>query len=151
MKSLQSRLNSLRLSPNLIRYSVKIVNIEFEPCGAGAADTAAGGGAASGRAATKGPWGLYKTTVVLADGTTAVLESEALLNATGRVPNVCDLGLEAVGVEYDNRQGVHVDDTFATSNLDVYACGDCASPFKFTHAADWQVTTAAAAAARGPL
>ena len=90
-------------------------------------------------ACTKGPWGVYKLSVTLRDGTETVFESEALLNATGRVPNVCGMGLEAVGVDYDNRRGVHVDECFVTTNPNVYACGDCASPFKFTHAADWQV------------
>lgn len=44
-----------------------------------------------------------------------------------------------VGVEYDTRKGVHVDACFQTANPSIYATGDCASPFKFTHAADWQV------------
>lgn len=26
-----------------------------------------------------------------------------------------------------------------TTSPNIYACGDCASPYKFTHAADWQV------------
>ncbi len=45
-------------------------------------------------------------------------------------------------MEFDNRRGVHVDECFMTANPAVYACGDCASPFKFTHAADWQARTA---------
>lgn len=43
-------------------------------------------------------------------------------------------------MEYDTRRGVQVDDCFQTTNPRIYACGDVASPFKFTHAADWQVT-----------
>lgn len=27
-----------------------------------------------------------------------------------------------------------------TTSPNIYACGDCASPYKFTHAADWQVS-----------
>ena len=115
-----------------IHYSVKINNMEYEPCE----------GAPEGKACTKGPWGIYKVYVTLSDGTDAVFECEAVLNATGRVPNVCNLGLEAVGVEFDNRQGVHIDECFMTTNPNIYSCGDCASPFKFTHAADWQARTA---------
>jgi pyruvate/2-oxoglutarate dehydrogenase complex dihydrolipoamide dehydrogenase (E3) component len=85
------------------------------------------------------PWGTYKVTIITQDGTEAVIECDAILNATGRVPNVCNLGLEVVGVGYDNRSGVHIDDMFKTANDNIYSCGDCASPFKFTHAADWQV------------
>eukprot|EP01059_Diplonema_ambulator_P019767 TRINITY_DN33416_c0_g1_i1.p1 TRINITY_DN33416_c0_g1~~TRINITY_DN33416_c0_g1_i1.p1 ORF type:complete len:596 (+),score=128.99 TRINITY_DN33416_c0_g1_i1:67-1854(+) len=88
--------------------------------------------------ATCAPWGLYKVEL---DGG-VVIECEALLNATGRVPNVHGLGLDKAGVEYDTRQGVQVDDHFKTTADHIYACGDVASPFKFTHAADWQARTA---------
>jgi len=91
---------------------------------------------------TKAPWGTYKVSVTLQDGTACVAECEALLNATGRLPNVVGLGLENVGVEFDNRVGVHVDECFRTANPRIYSCGDCASPLKFTHAADWQARTA---------
>ena len=117
-----------------IEYSVKINNIEYVPDASMDASVAG--------ARTKGPWGVYKVSVTLKDGTETVVECEALLNATGRVPNVCNIGLENVGVEYDNRRGVQINDCFQTTNPNVYSCGDCASPFKFTHAADWQARTA---------
>lgn len=41
------------------------------------------------------PWGLYTLTVEI-DGRVETFEAEALLNATGRAPNVHDLGLEMV-------------------------------------------------------
>jgi len=113
-----------------IQYSVKINNIEYV------------GGDPTAGAPTKAPWGCYKVFVTLADGTDKVYECEAILNATGRVPNVCGVGLDTVGVEFDNRCGVHVDDHFQTCVPNIYSCGDCASPFKFTHAADWQARTA---------
>ncbi len=47
-----------------------------------------------------------------------------------------------MGVEWDNRQGVHVNDYFQTANRDIYACGDCTSAFKFTHSADFQARLA---------
>lgn len=47
-----------------------------------------------------------------------------------------------MGVEWDNRKGVYVNDYFQTANPDIYACGDCTSPFKFTHAADFQARAA---------
>ena len=52
------------------------------------------------------------------------------------------VGLDEAGVDYDTRTGVHIDDFFQTSNANVYSCGDCASPYKFTHAADWQARLA---------
>jgi len=125
-----------------IEYGVKFVNIEFfPPLEEGEPETGNGNGA--GRARTKGPWGLYKVTVETPTGGVQVFECEALLNATGRTPNVHGLGLEKVGVEYDTRRGVSVDACFQTvGNPAVYACGDVASPLKFTHAADWQARTA---------
>jgi pyruvate/2-oxoglutarate dehydrogenase complex dihydrolipoamide dehydrogenase (E3) component len=85
------------------------------------------------------PWGKYTARVRdMATGKTTVYEAQALLNCTGRTPNVMDCGLDNVGVEWDNRQGVKIDDYFATTNPHIYSCGDCASPYKFTHAADFQ-------------
>eukprot|EP01035_Chromulina_nebulosa_P019347 gene19347-25212_t len=87
------------------------------------------------------PWSLYKITIIK-DGETVEFEGEAILNATGRAPNVYGIGLETVGVEWDNRNGVHINDYFQTANPDIYACGDCATPYKFTHSADFQARIA---------
>ena len=48
----------------------------------------------------------------------------------------CASDLNAAGVEYDSKRGVHVDDYLRTSNPHIYAAGDVASHYKFTHAAD---------------
>ena len=61
--------------------------------------------------------------------------ADAVLVATGRVPNVEGLNLEAGGVRH-GRNGVHVDDRLRTSNPRIYAAGDICSPLKFTHVAD---------------
>ncbi len=61
---------------------------------------------------------------------------DKLLVAVGRKPNVEDLNLEAVGVEYD-KKGVKVNDYLQTTNPRIYAAGDICSPFQFTHAADF--------------
>jgi pyruvate/2-oxoglutarate dehydrogenase complex dihydrolipoamide dehydrogenase (E3) component len=65
------------------------------------------------------------------------IDCDAMLVAAGRAPNVEGMGLEAAGVEYDDA-GVLVDDRLRTSNGRIYACGDVASRFKFTHTADAQ-------------
>jgi pyruvate/2-oxoglutarate dehydrogenase complex dihydrolipoamide dehydrogenase (E3) component len=67
--------------------------------------------------------------------TAGVVEGDALLVAAGRAPNLEGLGLEAAGIAA-TRTGVTVDDRLRTSNRRVYASGDVASAFKFTHAAD---------------
>lgn len=59
-----------------------------------------------------------------------------ILAGTGRVPNLQGLNLEAVGVEYDERLGVKVNDFLQTTNPKIYAAGDICMDWKFTHAAD---------------
>ena len=54
----------------------------------------------------------------------------------GRAPNVEDLNLENVGVKYDKRKGVIVNDRLQTTNSRIYAAGDVCMKWKFTHAAD---------------
>jgi pyruvate/2-oxoglutarate dehydrogenase complex dihydrolipoamide dehydrogenase (E3) component/uncharacterized membrane protein YdjX (TVP38/TMEM64 family) len=61
--------------------------------------------------------------------------ADRILLGVGRAPNVEDLDLEAAGIAYD-RHGVTVDDRLRTTNKRVYAAGDVASRFKFTHTAD---------------
>jgi pyruvate/2-oxoglutarate dehydrogenase complex dihydrolipoamide dehydrogenase (E3) component len=65
------------------------------------------------------------------------VEADALLVAAGRTPNVETLDLERAGVAF-SRRGVTIDDRFRTSNPRVYAIGDVASAYQFTHAADAQ-------------
>jgi pyruvate/2-oxoglutarate dehydrogenase complex dihydrolipoamide dehydrogenase (E3) component len=68
-------------------------------------------------------------------GATATVAADRVLVAAGRAPNVEGIGLEAAGVTYD-RGGVKVDDYLRTTNRRVYAAGDVASRWQFTHAAD---------------
>jgi pyruvate/2-oxoglutarate dehydrogenase complex dihydrolipoamide dehydrogenase (E3) component len=60
---------------------------------------------------------------------------DKVLLGTGRAPNVEGLGLEAAGVAYDH-DGVTVNDHLQTTSRRIYAAGDVASRFKFTHTAD---------------
>ncbi|MBI1194852.1 MAG: FAD-containing oxidoreductase [Gammaproteobacteria bacterium] len=64
------------------------------------------------------------------------LEFDQILIGVGRAPNVENLGLEAAGVDYDKRLGVKVDDTLRTTNPKIFAVGDVAMKYKFTHMAD---------------
>ncbi|MBD2126571.1 mercuric reductase [Microcoleus sp. ZQ-A2] len=61
---------------------------------------------------------------------------DEILVGVGRAPNVEGLNLEAVGVEYDQKQGVKVNDYLQTTNPRIYAAGDICMNWKFTHAAD---------------
>jgi glutathione reductase (NADPH) len=68
--------------------------------------------------------------VRLADG--EVLAADSVLYATGRVPNVAGLGLEAVGLRQSAHGAVVVDDRFATSVPSIYAIGDLTARLQLT-------------------
>ncbi|HJV11502.1 MAG TPA: FAD-dependent oxidoreductase, partial [Burkholderiales bacterium] len=67
-------------------------------------------------------------------GAPAIHGSHILL-AVGRVPNTDDLGLEAAGIETDERGYIKVDEELRTSNPGVWALGDCNGKGAFTHTA----------------
>jgi pyruvate/2-oxoglutarate dehydrogenase complex dihydrolipoamide dehydrogenase (E3) component len=81
--------------------------------------------------------GAERVVVFERDGQRHEVVADEILIAAGRAPNVEGLGLEAAGVRYGKR-GVEVDDNLRTSNKSIYACGDVASRFQFTHLADAQ-------------
>ena len=68
-------------------------------------------------------------------GSRELVVDEILVGA-GRAPNVEGMGLETVGVEYDGREGIRVDDTLRTTSPRIWAVGDVCMKWKFTHAAD---------------
>jgi pyruvate/2-oxoglutarate dehydrogenase complex dihydrolipoamide dehydrogenase (E3) component len=70
------------------------------------------------------------------DGFEDVVIADEILIGAGRVPNVDGLNLEGVGVAYDPRKGVEVDDFLQTANPRIYAAGDVCQAHKFTHTAD---------------
>ncbi|HUG63133.1 MAG TPA: FAD-dependent oxidoreductase, partial [Methylomirabilota bacterium] len=57
--------------------------------------------------------------------------------AAGRVPNVADLGLDAAGIAHDGR-GIETDAALRTTNRKVFAIGDVARSYRFTHWAGYQ-------------
>ena len=67
------------------------------------------------------------------DGST--LECDAVLAAIGRQPVVEDLGLEEAGIAFD-RTGIQIDRRCRTSQRHIYAAGDVAGRFLFTHMAE---------------
>lgn len=85
--------------------------------------------------------GARVVTVSTASGDAELRASEVLV-ATGRRPNVEEMGLEAVGVEV-GENGVSVDGSLRTSAHNVWAAGDVVGPYRFTHVADYQARIAA--------
>jgi glutathione reductase (NADPH) len=68
--------------------------------------------------------------VTLTDG--GVLEADAVLYATGRVPNVAGLGLEAAGLGLSPHGAVVVDDRFRTEVPSILAVGDLIARLQLT-------------------
>jgi pyruvate/2-oxoglutarate dehydrogenase complex dihydrolipoamide dehydrogenase (E3) component len=65
------------------------------------------------------------------------LESDALLVAVGRKPNIYNLGLKEVGIDF-TRRGIVVNEKLQTSIKNIYAIGDVVGPYQFSHMANVQ-------------
>ena len=65
------------------------------------------------------------------------LDFSDLLLAVGRKPNVEGFGLEALGIEVSGGR-VEVNDYLQTRLPSIFACGDVAGPYQFTHMASFQ-------------
>ncbi|MCA1691345.1 MAG: NAD(P)/FAD-dependent oxidoreductase [Acidimicrobiales bacterium] len=68
-------------------------------------------------------------------------QAEELLVAVGRRPNIEGLGLEEAGIKVGKR-GVEVDERMRTSLPSVYASGDLAGRYLFTHSAGYEAVRA---------
>ncbi len=68
-------------------------------------------------------------------------ETDEILLALGRQPNVHGLNLEAVGVKYDNK-GIKVDEYLQCSTPNILAIGDVIDGYLFTHVAVYQAGVA---------
>ncbi len=62
--------------------------------------------------------------------------ADEILVAIGRQPNVENLDLEKAGVLYDIRKGISVNEKTQTNVSHIYAVGDVATKWKFTHYAN---------------
>jgi len=71
------------------------------------------------------------------DRATVTLKAETILVATGRKPNIEGLGLDMIGVAFDDK-GVKVDERMRTSQKHIYAAGDVNGGYLFTHAAGYE-------------
>jgi pyruvate/2-oxoglutarate dehydrogenase complex dihydrolipoamide dehydrogenase (E3) component/uncharacterized membrane protein YdjX (TVP38/TMEM64 family) len=66
------------------------------------------------------------------------VEFDALLCAVGRVPNTEGYGLEELGVPLTKARTVETNEYLQTLFPNIYACGDVAGPYQFTHTASHQ-------------
>jgi len=77
------------------------------------------------------------------DGKDIELQFDQVLVAVGRVANTTGFGLEELGVKISDRRTVEVNDFLQTNFPNIYACGDVAGPYQFTHTAAHQAWYAA--------
>lgn len=74
-------------------------------------------------------------------GAKDTITAQAILIAAGRKPNIEGLGFDKVGVKYDGR-GISVNRYLRTTVKNIYAAGDVAGPFQFSHMANYQAILA---------
>lgn len=72
---------------------------------------------------------------------TKEIQAGAVLVAIGRQANVEGLDLEKAGIEY-TLKGIRTDPTLRTTAPNIYACGDVAGPYQFSHMAEYQAIIA---------
>jgi pyruvate/2-oxoglutarate dehydrogenase complex dihydrolipoamide dehydrogenase (E3) component/uncharacterized membrane protein YdjX (TVP38/TMEM64 family) len=77
-------------------------------------------------------------------------EFDALLCALGRTPNTAGYGLEELGIPLTAARTVETNDYLQTLYPNIYACGDVAGPYQFTHTASHQAWYAAVNALFSP-
>ena len=65
-----------------------------------------------------------------------LLEGSDILVATGRTPNTAGIGLDALGVRFDERGYVQVNDRLETTAPGVWAIGEVAGSPQFTHVSE---------------
>jgi len=71
------------------------------------------------------------------NGETKIIKAEALLVSVGRVPNIENLGLNELGLKY-NQKGIEVDKYLKTNIHNIYSVGDVTGPYQFSHMANYQ-------------
>ena len=79
-----------------------------------------------------------KVLVCERDGQDVRIEFDALLCAVGRVANTKGYGLEELGIGIGKTRTVETNEFLQTIYPNIFACGDVAGPYQFTHTAAHQ-------------
>ncbi len=95
--------------------------------------------------------GEEKTLLCEANGETIMIPFDHILIAIGRRPNVTGFGLEELGVAISERGSLAVDPLLRTNFPNIFAVGDVAGPYQFTHTASHMAWYAAVNALFGSL
>jgi len=85
------------------------------------------------------------------DGAEEVLPFDAMLCATGRAAHTEGFGLEELEIPISPKRTIETDEWLQTLYPNIYACGDVAGPYQFTHVAGYQAWYAAVNALFGSV
>ena len=78
-----------------------------------------------------------KISITDSSGNKTKISAEEILVALGRSPNIENLGLDHIGVNYTSK-GITVDNRMRTNHSHIFAPGDINGSFMFTHAAGYE-------------
>jgi pyruvate/2-oxoglutarate dehydrogenase complex dihydrolipoamide dehydrogenase (E3) component/uncharacterized membrane protein YdjX (TVP38/TMEM64 family) len=85
------------------------------------------------------------------DGKDVRIACDEILCALGRVANTAGYGLEALGIATTPARTIETNEYLQTLYPNIYACGDVAGPYQFTHTASHQAWYAAVNALFGAV
>jgi pyruvate/2-oxoglutarate dehydrogenase complex dihydrolipoamide dehydrogenase (E3) component/uncharacterized membrane protein YdjX (TVP38/TMEM64 family) len=92
-----------------------------------------------------------KVLVCEREGVATEIGYDEILVAVGRAASTAGYGLEALGIPLTAARTIEVNEYLQTRIPTIYACGDVAGPYQFTHAASHQAWFAAVNALFGGL
>jgi len=84
-----------------------------------------------------------KRLIVNHEGAERALEFDTVLCAVGRVARTAGFGIEELGIPVTPQKTIETDAYLQTLYPNIYACGDVAGPYQFTHTAAHQAWYAA--------
>jgi len=90
----------------------------------------------------------FSTSFIDAHGDTQTIQSQQVMVTAGRLPNVKDLNLEAIGIQFSH-SGIAVNEYLETHVKGIYATGDVIQGPKFAHTATYEAHIAAASILKG--
>ncbi len=76
-----------------------------------------------------------KTVIVEHEGREKTIDCDEILCAVGRMANTEGYGLEELGIRTTKQRTVEVNEFLQATYPNIYACGDVAGPYQFTHTA----------------
>ena len=79
------------------------------------------------------------------------IEFDVLLVAVGRRARIKGFGLEELGIDLSDQGTIEVNEYLETNIPNIYAIGDVAGPYQFTHFGSYQATSAASNALLRPF